>query len=117
MFVCRGAKWQALTIQQVQERLQTGKVWGYWQHHQLQGLLIQSHLESADSILWVGYVAGTTNGLIGLLPAMKHLAFDLNYPKVRGFFPKTAALLTVLNQAGYIASPDDEYWVYEKRQE
>lgn len=117
LFVCRGAKWQALSIQQVQERLQTGKVWGYWQHHQLQGLLIQSHLESVDSALWVGYVTGTTDGLIELLQAMPHLAFDLNYPKVKGFFPKTAALLTVLNQAGYIASPTDEFWVYEKRQE
>lgn len=114
LFVCRGAKWQALTIAQLQERLRLGKVWGYWQQ-QLQGILIQSHLESADSALWVGAIAGTADGLPELLQATRHLAFHLQYPKVSGFFLKTHALLTTLQQAGYSASPTDEFWVYEKQ--
>jgi len=115
LFVCQGAKWQTLLIDQLQARLQSRRVWGYRPQQELQGLLIQSHLESADSALWVGYVAGTTEGLFGLLEAMKHLAFHLKYPKVSGFFAKTNPLLKLLDRAGYCASPTDEFWVYEKQ--
>ncbi|MBD1909388.1 MULTISPECIES: GNAT family N-acetyltransferase [unclassified Leptolyngbya] len=114
LFICRGAKWQTLTRKQLQERLQGGKVWGYW-HHPLQGLLIQSHLENEDSVLWVGHIEGNPDGLVGLLEGMKSLAFHLKYPKVSGFFLKTAPLLSALEQAGYSASPTGEFWVYEKR--
>lgn len=117
LFVCRGAKWQTLTIAQLQNRLRVGKVWGYWQGHELQGLLIQSHLESADSTLWVGLIAGTVDGLPALLEKTRHLAVHLKYPKVSGFFPKTNYLLAGLEQAGYLASPTDEFWIYEKRRE
>jgi GNAT superfamily N-acetyltransferase len=114
LFVCRGAKWQRLNIEVLQERLQAGKVWGYWQGSELQGVLIQSHLESADSALWVGWIGGTVVGLPGLLKKMRHLAFHLEYPQVSGFFPKTSYLQSVLGQVGYSASPTDEFWVYEK---
>lgn len=114
LFVCRGAKWQTLTIEQVQQRLQRGKIWGYRHDRGLQGLLIQSHLESADSVLWVGYMEATTQGLPGLLNEMRHLASQLKYSRVSGFFPKRKDLLAVLKQMGYEASPGDEFWVYEK---
>lgn len=115
LFVCRGAKWQTVTLEQLQKRLHGGKVWGHWQHYELRGLLIQSHLESADSTLWVGFVGGTPDVLPVLLKQMRYLAHHLKYSQVSGFFPKTNPLLAALEQAGYGAAAGGEFWVYEKR--
>ncbi|MBD2094738.1 GNAT family N-acetyltransferase [Trichocoleus sp. FACHB-591] len=115
LFVCRGAKWQTLTLEQLHKRLGSGKVWGYWQSHQLQGLLIQSPLESADSTLWVGFIGGPVDDLPVVLRQMQYLAHHLQYSKVSGFFPKTNPLLTALEQAGYGAVAGGEFWVYEKQ--
>ncbi|WP_088892346.1 GNAT family N-acetyltransferase [Leptolyngbya ohadii] len=115
LFVSRGAKWQRLTIEQVQERLRDGKIWGYWQQQELQGLLVQSHLESADSSLWVGYLEGNAPYLPELLQEIKHLASHLGYPTVSGFLPRTKEWLRLLNQADYSTSSGDEFGVYEKQ--
>lgn len=115
LFVSRGAKWQTLTIAQLRDRLQAGHGWGWWLGSDLQAVLIQSQLESADTVLWVGYVDGTTDGLPVLLEAMPALAHQQGYPKVSGFFLKDDRLLKVLQKAGYTASASDEYWVYEQQ--
>ncbi|WP_088889986.1 GNAT family N-acetyltransferase [Leptolyngbya ohadii] len=124
LFISRGAKWQRLTIEQLQERLELGKVWGDWQQQELQGVLVQSHLESADSALWIGYLEGTfdrfaqpptADRLPNLLQSIKHLASNLGYSTVSGFFPRTNDWLTLLQQADYQTSPGDEFWVYEKQ--
>jgi GNAT superfamily N-acetyltransferase len=115
LFVSRGAKWQQLTIEQIQERLRDGNIWGYWQQQELQGLMVQSHLESADSSLWVGYLEGTAPDLPDLLQEIKQLASHLGYPTASGFLPKTKDWPTLLEQADYSTSSGDEFGVYEKQ--
>jgi hypothetical protein len=113
LFVCRGAKWQALTTEQLSARLRAGLVWGARQGKNWQSLLIQSYMESADLALWVGYIDGTSEGLPVLLQEMRHLAYQQGYSSVGGFFPKTDFTLESLRQTGYQPEPSQEYWVYE----
>jgi hypothetical protein len=113
LFVSRGAKWQALTMFQLRERLSAGLFWGYRQGESLQSLLIQSYMESADTSLWVGYIDGTLEGLPVLLQEMRCLAHQQGYPSVSGFFPKTDLMLGRLTIAGYHPSPQEEFLVYE----
>lgn len=113
LFVSRGAKWQALTIEQLSDRLSAGLVWGYRQGNDLQSLLIQSYMESADATLWVGYVDGKLENLPVLLQEMRILAAQQGYPSVSGFFPKSDRMVELLQHAGYCPSSEEEFWVYE----
>ena len=114
LFVCRGAKWQALTAQVLRDRLNQGLVWGIEQAGVLQSVFLQSHLESSNETLWVGCVEGRADSVSLLLSEMRHLAHQQGYQTVSGFFPNREPLLKALQKAEYQLIPGEEFWIYEK---
>ncbi|MBD1863993.1 MULTISPECIES: GNAT family N-acetyltransferase [Trichocoleus] len=114
LFVCRGAKWQALTAQVLRDRLNQGLVWGIEHEKVLQSVFLQSHLESSNEALWVGCIEGREDSLPVMLSGMCHLARQQGYEAVSGFFPKREPILNALQKAGYQLLPEEEFWIYEK---
>lgn len=114
LFVCRGAKWQALIPQVLRDRLNQGLLWGVKQEGVLQSMFLQSHLESSNKALWVGCVEGREDSLLTLLNEIRHLAQRQGYEAVSGFFPNRQPILKALEEAGYQPSPGEEFWIYEK---
>ncbi|MBD2122219.1 hypothetical protein [Trichocoleus sp. FACHB-262] len=101
LFVCRGAKWQALTAQVLRDRLNQGLLWGIKQEKALQSVFLQSHLETSNEALWVGCVESREDSLPIMLSEMRHLAQQQGYEAVSGFFPNRQSILKALEEAGY----------------
>ncbi|MBW4490712.1 MAG: hypothetical protein KME12_23305 [Trichocoleus desertorum ATA4-8-CV12] len=115
LFVCRGAKWQALTAQALRDRLNQGLVWGIRNEEEvLQSVFLQSHLESSNEALWAGCVEGRADSLSMLLSEMRQLAQQQGYEVVSGFFPNRQPIFKALEESGYQSPPGEEFWIYEK---
>lgn len=114
LFVCRGAKWKALTAQALRDRLNQGLVWGINNEKVLQSVFLQSYLESSSEALWMGCVEGSEDSLPILLSEMRHLAHQQGYQTVSGFFPNREPLLKALQKTEYQLVPGEEFWIYEK---
>jgi len=114
LFVVRGAKWQTLDRAALVQRLEQGWVWGLFEGDALVGLFIRSSMENPDGTLWIGWLGGTSNGLLLLLSDLHRLAHQLGFQAIGGFLPQGESRSRSLAANGYKFSDTSVYRLYAK---
>ncbi|MEM9569230.1 MAG: GNAT family N-acetyltransferase [Cyanobacteria bacterium P01_E01_bin.34] len=114
LYVCRGAKWQALTTDQLSKLQQLARLWSFHYNGIFSGLFVQSEMENPDGSLWVGLCDVWSYEAV-FYGELRRLSARLGFQTVRGFFPANVELHTNLLRAGYQRSINFQYIVYQRQ--
>lgn len=111
LYVCRGAKWQALT--QVQFRALRDRLWSFYYNDKFSGLFVQSEMENPDGSLWVG-LCDVWSQEVEFYEQLRRLGDRLGFQQVIGFFPANDKLHVSLLRAGYRRTIEFQFNVYQR---
>ncbi|MEM9537240.1 MAG: GNAT family N-acetyltransferase [Cyanobacteria bacterium P01_E01_bin.45] len=112
LYVYRGAKWQALTAEQLGKLQQRDRLWSFHYNGKFTGLFVQSEMENPDGSLWVGLCDVWGHEAV-FYQELRRLSDRLGFQSVSGFFPANVMLHAKLLRAGYRRSIPFQYIVYQ----
>lgn len=113
LYVCQGAKWQALTPIQLSDLHQRDCLWSFHYNDEFAGLFVKSEMENPDGSLWVGLCDVWSNEA-AFYEELRRLSDRLGFQQMCGFFPANPALHATLLKAGYRQSISFQYILYQR---